>query len=569
MNIFTATMVPALARVIKQVGPAWLQSCFSRAVSDGMKIVAVVIVALLLSSSAHSQQPKPSPTPPPAKDDDVVRIDLNLVQVDAVVTDKNGRQVTNLSAEDFSITENGKSHAIDYCIYVSVTERDSNVKGTQTTRPPSAAELGRTFVFLVDNPRIDFDFSNANARGISSGSITLLQRAIRGAEEAEKLLTSFVDNEVGPRDLVAIGDTEVDMGVLSSFTNDRATLRQAIRQIRSNPASGRAPVINVTLINGKPSLQDLVNQNLHVLETISNVIKQLETVPGRKVITLLSRGLLFERQLPGADRVFQRMRNLIDQANRAHVSINALSPAGVGNFGGERLQNFDGLIHLANETGGRAIYSTNDTRIGFAEIVERSRGYYLLAYKSDPGTLTRPHALKVQLNRNDLRIEARKTAYTRAATQASSPSESLNAAINSPLRETAIPLEITPSFVASDGRKGDIKLVIKVGLSEADLVNTNLITKAEFDLAIRVTGPDGKLSAPSIHQLAVQANTEDRNLALQEGVTARFQIPINTRGFYRISVAVRSKQTKELGSTHSLFEAIETDRKSDKNRSVK
>jgi hypothetical protein len=143
-------MVQALAQAIKQVGPVWSPSCFSKAVSDARKIAVGVIVLLLSAAAAYSQQPKPSPTP--AKDDDVIRIDLNLVQVDAVVTDKHGRQVTNLSANDFSILENGKSHAIDYCIYVPLTDRDSNIKNTPTPGPPSAAELGRTFVFLVDNP---------------------------------------------------------------------------------------------------------------------------------------------------------------------------------------------------------------------------------------------------------------------------------------------------------------------------------------------------------------------------------------------------------------------------------
>jgi len=529
------------------------------------RIITLLVILLLLPVAAHAQQIKPSklpkpstaatPPPRPADEGDVVRIDLNLVQVDAVVTDKRGRQVGDLSAQDFSIVENGKSHAVDYCVYVPLAGREGTTRTTPTTQPPSAAELGRTFVFIVDNPRIEVAWSNANAYGISSGSLTLLRRAIRGAEEAEKLLTSFVDKELGPRDLMAIGDTEVDIGVLSSFTNDRATLKQAIRQIRSNPTSGRGPIIRVTSINGDYSLKDLANQNLRVIDTLSSVIKQLETVPGRKVVTLLSRGMLFQPQLQGADIVIERMRRLIEQANRARVSINALSPAGVGNFGGDTLQNFDGLIYLANETGGRAIYNTNDTRIGFAEIVERSRGYYLLAYKSDPETRERPHSLKVRLNRDGLHVEARTTGYTRAAAPGSSPAETLSAAINSPLRETAIPIDVSPSFVSSDGRKGDINLVIKVGLNDTELVNTNELTKADFELAVRVTGPDGKLAPPSIHQLTLRAKAEDRNHALQEGITARFQIPVETPGFYRISVAVQSKRTKQLGSTHTLIEA--------------
>lgn len=529
-----------------------------------MKRAYLVLILVLLNQPIFAQSPlqkksKSSQTttaqPTPASsEDDVIKIDLNLVQVDAVVTDKRGRQVTDLKADDFSLIENGITHAAEYCVYVPLANEALTAKSDRAIRPPSAAELGRTFVFLVDNPRIEFATSYAGISSSASASFYLLQRAMRGAIEADKLLSWFVDKEAGPRDLVAIGDTEVDIGVLSSFTNDRAMLREAIHHIRANPTGGKAPIIRVTLGGGGLDLRELANQNLRVLETLSNVIKQVETLPGRKIITLLSRGMLFNPRWPGADLVIQRMERVIDLANRAKVSIYALSPAGVGNFGGDPLQNLDSLIHLAKETGGRAIYNTNDTRVGFAEVVERSRGYYLLAYKTDPNTRGRPHSLKVQLKREHLQIEARSTAYAAAASPDTSPREALNAAINSPLSETAIPLEVTSSFVPSSGHKGEIKLVIKVGVGEDELVDLDGITKAEFDLAVRVTGPDGQLSRPSIHQLKLEANAETRNQAVEEGITTRLQIPVDTPGFYRVSIAVQSRQTKQLGSTTSLIE---------------
>ena len=536
-----------------------------------MKRACLVLILVLLNQPifAQSSLQKKSKSPqtttaqptPASSEDDVIKIDLNLVQVDAVVTDKRGRQVSTLKAKDFLLVENGITRNAEYCVYVPLANNAATAKTDNAIRPPSVAELARTFVFLVDNPRIEFVTSYANVSSSASASFYLLQRAMRGAIEAETLLTWFVDSEVGDRDLVAIGDTEVDIGVLASFTNNRAVLRRAINQIRSNPTGGKAPVIRVTLGGGGLDLRELANQNLRVLETLSNVIKQLETLPGRKIVTLLSRGMLFNPRWPGADTVIQRMEKVIDEANRARVSIYTLSPSGLGNFGGDTLQNLDSLIHLAKETGGRAIYNTNDTRVGFEEVVEKSRGYYLLAYKTDPDTHGRPHSVRVRLNRDDLKVEARSTAYTPAASFNLSTPEALNAAINSPLRKTAIPIEVTSSLEPSHDRsKGQIKLVIKVGVDEADLVNIDEITKAEFDLAVRITGPDGKLSPPSIHQLALEAKAEARNQALQEGIITPLLIPVETPGFYRISVAVQSKQTKELGSTNSLIEVAQQSR---------
>src|SRR5215207_2796365 len=76
---------------------------------------ALALTLALLLASAHApaqtpapaaQQPQPSQTPAPEADsdeDDVVRITTNLVQFDAVVTDKQGRYVADLRPEEFEV----------------------------------------------------------------------------------------------------------------------------------------------------------------------------------------------------------------------------------------------------------------------------------------------------------------------------------------------------------------------------------------------------------------------------------------------------------------------------------
>ena len=83
-------------------------------------LALAVVLSLSVSTSAQqpnaSQQPSPSPTPqpsvttqqpPPVSEEDVVRITTNLVQVDAVITDKNGKPVTDLKPEEIQIFEDG------------------------------------------------------------------------------------------------------------------------------------------------------------------------------------------------------------------------------------------------------------------------------------------------------------------------------------------------------------------------------------------------------------------------------------------------------------------------------
>ena len=65
---------------------------------------------LLLLGSGLSQEPPDAP----------IRITVNLVQVDAVVTDSKGRQVPGLEAKDFEVLQDGKPQKITHCSYISI-----------------------------------------------------------------------------------------------------------------------------------------------------------------------------------------------------------------------------------------------------------------------------------------------------------------------------------------------------------------------------------------------------------------------------------------------------------------
>src|ERR1043165_9596655 len=76
---------------------------------------ATFVIAAFTSVTA--QQPSPSPARP--AQDEVIRVTTNLVQADVIVTDKSGRQVTDLRPEDFEVLEDGKLQTLSHFSYVS------------------------------------------------------------------------------------------------------------------------------------------------------------------------------------------------------------------------------------------------------------------------------------------------------------------------------------------------------------------------------------------------------------------------------------------------------------------
>ena|SRR2546421_261818 len=93
-------------------------------------LLALVLAHALLVSVA-GQSPSPAAQTPTQKregapeKDDVVRITSNLVQVDAVVTDKKGQPVTDLRPEEFEIYEDGRPQKITNFSFVSEIGRAS------------------------------------------------------------------------------------------------------------------------------------------------------------------------------------------------------------------------------------------------------------------------------------------------------------------------------------------------------------------------------------------------------------------------------------------------------------
>src|SRR5687768_16064951 len=108
---------------------------------------------LALPSSAGSQEPPPM----------VVGVSAELVQVDAVVTDKKGRYVTDLQAEDFEIFADGKKRTITNFRYVTLESRpaptslSSEAASASLETPQRPAAPSRSLAIVIDDLSLSFE----------------------------------------------------------------------------------------------------------------------------------------------------------------------------------------------------------------------------------------------------------------------------------------------------------------------------------------------------------------------------------------------------------------------------
>lgn len=524
---------------------------------DFLRARALFIAATLWLSSltpAFSQQPVQD------EQDEVVRVNSNLVQVDAVVVDDRGRQVADLQASDFEIVEDGAPRRPEYTQYVAV---DGGARpSTLADGRLSVNEVRRSIVFVVANPVIEVKnlYINDERPFDLPPSSLLLSMVLTDKRASGRLLTRFVDEQMGPHDLTAIRDSEGLPGPFTALTADRTTLRRAIERVQADPLK-KGSKVTVVYTGSGWILDEWVEQNLQVLGMLDAAVEQLSRLPGRRVLVLVSRGMLYAMSEKGSARVRERMHELIAKANRAGVTVYTLNPRGpdTANLRGGGLQDNGGLMNLAAETGGRAIFNRNDIAAGFEGVLEENRGYYLLGYNPGPEAAARPHKIQVRVRRSGLRVQARSTAYARGSDPRGPVSRpQLNEVLDSPLAFRDIQLDLTPLQLSPDGKTTRVTSVVNIDLTNAEReARPEGSRVVNIDVVARVTAPDGSVFYQQGKNYTLNAPRADGGRETRRGIDYWFEFEANAPGFYQLSAAVRDAVSGRAGNVTQFVEVAD------------
>lgn len=526
--------------------------------------------------------------------DGVIRINVNLVQVDAVVTDGKGNAVTNLSAEDFEVLQDGKPQTITNFAYINVKDRSASFAPRATAAatkngppapppPPPIAlrtdQIRRTIAIVVDD------------LGLSWESI------VRVRDAAKK----WVDTEMQPGDVVAVIRTSAGMGALQQFTSDKRLLNAAIDRIQFH--YGRVGVSSFGPIAGAgpidtSAFDDEVRQSflLGSFGAIQYVVQGLREMPGRKSVILFSESmeLTFQQgnnlvntrsmsQLTNEDR----LRRLADAANRSSVVISAVDPRGVvytgptaeDNLGtlspqqiaqvsSQRSQQFiasqDGMVMLSQKTGGLFVQSSNDISAALRRVVDDGDGYYLLAYQPEQSTFDERtglkfHAINVRVKRPGLHVRSRTGFYGTPDRQQAPPpqtkKEQLVKALVSPFSTGSLHVRLTTLFSDTEKQGSYINVLLNIDAhdltfkEEADGSRSDLV-----DIAAVTFDADGRQvdGVDRTYQFHVpQKGYED---ILKSGLVYSAHVPVKKAGPYQMRVVLRDDSTQQIGSATQFID---------------
>lgn len=563
----------------------------------------VLILVARLATSVLAQQAQPSPTPPPVEQqrqqpesEDVVRITTNLVQVDAVVTDKDGKLVTDLKPDEVEISEDGRKQKITHFSFNATTTEQPAKESKPADKnappvPPSQLrpeDVRRTIALVVDDLGLSFESTHF----------------VRDA------LKKFVDRQMQPGDLVAIIRTSGGMGALQQFTSDKRQLYAAIDRVKWY-ASGRSGVSAFAPITpptpgdhgaDMDATAEEFNQfredvyAVGTLGAVNYVVRGLRDLPGRKSILLISDGFrIFSQDDPTRNyRTLQKLQRLVDEAGRASVviyTINAtglqtLMPTAADDLSGRDFQQMqdamtsrrnvafetqEGLDYLAYETGGMPIKNTNDLSGGIRRVLADQKGYYLIGYRPDQSTFDPRtgrrlfHHLTVKVKRpGKFNVRMRHGFYGVSDEEKPKPKtlgQQLYDALASPFGSTGVHLQLTSLF-ANDPNAGSImRSLLYIDPRDLTFNDDAGFHRTSIDVMAITFGDNGVPIDQIARTYQIRLPDDDYKRILRQGLVYNVTVPVKKAGAYQLRVSLRDSASERVGSASQFIDAPDIKKK--------
>lgn len=383
------------------------------------------------------------------------RSGVELVTIDVVATDRSGRPVHNLKAEDFELFEDGKSQPIRTFEFI-----DASVTPADAMLPPGIVsndvEPGGIFALVFDE--IGF--------------------YVNETQDVRRAAERFLKGAMQPHDHVAVVRSGADSGF--TLTSDRVQALDAVmsasgrrdRGIRLERAGAPDAVGAGDFDTASPG--SLGRDSFAVLEA---VVHKLRPIPARrKAIVWFSRGgdlpTNWETNLEIGQPIGRNedaLRSLIDRARAANVAIYTVDPRGLvapsttgrDNPGAFDFEDVGTHRDLANATGGRAIVAGNDIDGALRRVSIENRAYYLLGYEpAAAGTGKKPRARKLSVKTRAPGVELLHRSIFLPGNNAGTAIPDLLA---SPLPVRDLPIALAPAAVALDKKKRGVLLPFEIG----------------------------------------------------------------------------------------------------------
>jgi VWFA-related protein len=505
----------------------------------------------------------------------------NLVTVNVSVKDKSGKPLTGLKKENFTVLEDDKPQTVAIFEEQHLSTKplfDAAASPPLTTvvptpAPERSAPVGPSSLSRYQDKRLIallFDFSSMG-----------IPEELR----AQKAAIDFLNKNMTASDLVEILIFSTQLKTALEFSSDREALISTIKSFRVGEgaelaAQGTVPDPNddsgSPLFTADETEFNIFNTDLKLI-ALETAARQLGAFPQKKALVYFSSGIT----QTGAENQAQ-LRATVNTAVRANVSfypidargLIATAPGGdVTSSGPKGSSLFSGagqtslrsgiygsqetLYTLAGDTGGKALFDSNDLTLGIRQVQKDIDSYYTLGYYSSNGAIDgRFRRIRVRLNGlPQAKLDYRNGYYapkTWAKFTSSDKERQLDEALatGDPVSDLPVAIEID-WFRLSRGNYF-VPVSVKVPGSAIGLKSKGAGGVTDLDFAGQVRDRSGKVVSAVRDGMKVKLSDAsasklgERHLQYDTGFTL-------SPGEYTLRFLARENQSGKMGTFESKF----------------
>jgi VWFA-related protein len=495
------------------------------------------------------------------------RAQVELVEIDAVVTDAQGNPVIGLTADDFEITENGKPHPIAAFSTVDIPiERAERPLFSPTAIEPDVqtnqGPEGRVYVLALDdiNPLL--------------------------ALRTRRFMRRFIEQHFGTNDVAAIAYLGKGAGNSQDFTSNKRVLLNALDRFGggfpteaapsgATPSDGGAPMLSAT----QPAVTSEAQFELRSrMKSFRDIAEFMARIPGRrKAMVLISTGATLVDMVGVVDYNGGTMaieladaHAAMQAASRGNVAIYPIDPRGLTADGGSgesevsptqdalqlasttRLAEIGNLRMLAEVTGGFAFLNQNNFDQAFARLVRENSAYYILGfYSTNERRDGRFRKVEVRVRRPGLEVRAR-SGYVAPTGRVpppapATPTQALTTATSDafahPIAQRGVPLKVFAAAYKGADKNASVAIVLSVDPSGLDLVEKDGVFSGELEIATGATSGKGKVISGEYHIAKLALKPDSMERAKREGLQVLTELRLPP-GRYQIRAAVGNRINK-------------------------
>ena len=542
-----------------------------------------------------------------AQDTEVVRTNTELVQTAITVLDKKGNFVEGLKREQFELTVDGKPRPVAFFERIaSGSPRELELATlpdpTNTTTapaPPTAARVpGRTIVFFLDDLHLSPDSMNRTrmmlrhfldrdmnskdnvAIATSSGQVGFLEQFTNNREVLDAAMSRLIPR---PYDVNGYGVgsttkmTEYMALTIDSGKSDSKVLNFYIEECMKGANTVRqAPMVKALIraaceTQVKNSARAVLIQAAQITQnsynSLESLMRSMKRMPGRKLAFFISDGFLLDAG-PHAATVRDKLDHVIDGAQRAGVVVYTIHAVGLVNStyldpGGKRPMDAQGrldiasvgeleatqdaLTAIADQTGGRALRSTNFFDGWVNGVLDETSNYYVVAWRPEKDEEKLPKFKHVKITvagQPELTVRAPKgyvagppatptTAATTKDNKPKTPETELRDALSDFYPEDSLPTQLSLTYLNTPANG-------LVATSSIEISGKDLTT---IKLAGVVLNDKGKIASSFKNQL----NIDPSKAGGSGSIFYNHHTPL-APGIYQFRVAARDEKSGRVGS---------------------